>query len=67
MIRTEVLKHLSGEREGKRGGSKGNVRKGATARGAMKNSRYIRVIEGEEVRGDDPIEYFLHTVVGSIF
>ena len=25
----------------------------------MEKSRYVRVIEGEEVRGDDTIEYFL--------
>ena len=24
----------------------------------MKKSRYVRIIEGEEVRRDDPIEYF---------
>ena len=59
MIRTEVLKHLSGAGEGDRGVSKGDVRKGATAKRAMKKSRYMGVIEGEEVRGDDPIEYFL--------
>ena len=40
---------------------------GATARGAMKKSRYVRVIEGEEVRGDDPVECFLSTGVGSTF
>ena len=26
---------------------------------------YVRVIEGEEVRGDDPVKYFLPTGVGS--
>ena len=31
----------------------------------MKKSRYVRVIEGEEVRGNDPIECFLPTGVGS--
>ena len=30
-----------------------------TARGAMKKSRYVRVIEGKEVRGDESIECFL--------
>ena len=27
----------------------------------MEKSRYVRVIEGEEVRGDDPIKYSLPT------
>ena len=49
MVRTKVLKHLPGARKGKKGGSKGDVRKGATARGAMDKGRYVRVIEGEEV------------------
>ena len=31
----------------------------------MDKSRYVRVIEGEEVRRDDPTEYFLPTKVGS--
>ena len=39
----------------------------ATARGAMKKSRYVRVIEREEVREDGPIECFLPTGVGNIF
>ena len=62
MSRTQVLKHLPGPRKGKRGGSKGNVR-----RGAIKKSRYIRVIEGDKVKKDDSIEYFLLTVVRSTF
>ena len=33
----------------------------------MEESRYVRVIEGEEVRGDDPVEYLLPTRVGSTF
>ena len=33
----------------------------------MKKSRYVKVIEGEKVRGDDPFEYFLPTGVGSTF
>ena len=48
----------------KRGGSKGKVKGGAAARGAKK-SRCIKVIEGEGVRRDNPIEYFLSTGVGS--
>ena len=54
-------------KEGKRGGSKGDVRKGAAARGAMEKSWRVKVIEGNEVRGNDPIEYFLPTGVGSTF
>ena len=59
MVRTQVLKHLPGARNGKKGGSKSDVRGGVTARGAMEKGGCARVIEGEEVRGDDPIEYFL--------
>ena len=33
MVRTQVLKHLSGARKGKKRGSKGDVRRGVTARG----------------------------------
>ena len=61
----QVLKHLPRARKGKRGGSKGDVRTGATARGAMEKSGCVRVIEGEEVRRDNPVEYFLPTRVGS--
>ena len=52
-------------KKGKRRGSKGDVRRGATARGAMEKGGCVRVIEGEEVRGDEPIEYFLPAEVGS--
>ena len=65
MVRTQVLKHLPGARKGKRGGSKGDVRRGATTRGAMEKGGCVRVIEGEEVRRDNPVEYFLPTGVGS--
>ena len=47
---------------GEKGGSKGELKGGA-----MENSMYVRVIEGEEVRGDDPIEHFLPKGVGSTF
>ena len=30
----------------------------------MKESGYVKVIEGKEVTRDDPIEYFLSTRVG---
>ena len=46
MVRTQVLEHLQGARKGKRGGSNGDVRRGATVRGAMEKSGCIRVIEG---------------------
>ena len=52
---------------GERGGSKGDIREGATDREAMQKSKYVRVIEGEMVRGDEPIEYFFSKEVGSIF
>ena len=65
MIKTQVLKHLPGAREDERGGSKEDVRGGATVRRPMEKSRHARVIEVEEVRRDDPIEYFLPTGVGS--
>ena len=54
-------------RESERGGSKGDVRGEATAREAMKKSSYVGVIEKEEVRRDDPIEYFPTTLVKSTF
>ena len=59
MTKTQVLKHLPGARMGERGVSKGDVRGGATARGAMEKSRYIWVIEGEEVRRDNLLECFV--------
>ena len=59
VIRTQVLKHLSGAKEGERGGSKKDVKRGATAREAMEESEYVKVIEGKKVRRDDPIECFL--------
>ena len=33
----------------------------------MEKSRYVKVIDGKEVREDDPIEYFLPTGVESTF
>ena len=65
MVRTQVLKHLPRPGKGKRGGSKEDVRKVAAARGAMKKGKHVRVIEGEEVRGDNPVEYFLPAGVGT--
>ena len=59
MVRTKVLGHLPGARKGKRRGGRGDVRREATARGAMEKSGCVGVLEGEEVRGDDPVEYFL--------
>ena len=53
MVRTQVLKHLPGERKSERGGSKRDVRGGAMYKGGC-----VRAIEGEEVRIHHPIEYF---------
>ena len=66
MVRTQVLKHLPGAGKGKRGESKGDTRRGATARRAMEKGRYVGVIDGEEVRREDPVEYFLPMGVRSI-
>ena len=41
-FRTHVLKHLPGAGKGERRGSKENVRRGATARGAMEKGRYVK-------------------------
>ena len=60
MVRTQVLKHLPGAREGNSGGSKGNFK-----REAMEKGGCVRVMEGEEIRGDDPVEYFLPLGVGN--
>ena len=59
MVRTQVLKHLPGARKSNSRRSKGDFRRGATARGAMEKSGCVRVIEVEEVRRNDPVEYFL--------
>ena len=67
MIRTQVLKHLPGAGQGEKGGSKEDVSEEATARRAMEKSGYVRFIEWEEVRRDDPIKYFLSTGIGSTF
>ena len=55
---TQVLKHLPGAREQERRNQR---------RCQERSDERVRVIEGEEVRGDDPIEYFLPTGVGSTF
>ena len=54
----------SGAEKSKRGGSKGDVRGRATGRGAMEKGGRVRVIEGEEVRRYDPVEYFLPAGIG---
>ena len=51
----------------KSGGSKGDVRKGATAKEAMEKGRKVRVTERKEGRRNDLIEYFLPTGVRSTF
>ena len=67
MVRTQILKPLPGAGKGKRKGSKRDVRRGATARGAMERGGCVRVIEGEKVRRDDPVEYFFPAGIGSNF
>ena len=65
MVRTQILKHLPGARKSKRRGNKGNVRGGATARGALEKGGCVRVIEGGEIRRDNLVEYFLPAGIGS--
>ena len=48
------MKNFPGARKGKRRGSKGNVRRAATARGATEKGGCVRVIEGEDVRRYGP-------------
>ena len=45
MVRTKVLKNLPGARKSKSRRSKGDVRRGTTARGAMEKSGCVRVFE----------------------
>ena len=47
------------QEKGKRGGSKRDVRRRAIARGAMEKDECLKGIDGEEVRRNDPVEYFL--------
>ena len=65
MARTKVLKHIPGARKSKRRGGNEDVRRGVTARGAMEKGGCVRVIKGKEVRGYDPVKYFLPAGVGS--
>ena len=65
MFRTQVLKHLPGAGKDKRIEGKGDVRRGATARGAMEKGKCVKVIEEEEIRRNVPVEYFLPAGVGS--
>ena len=53
--------------KGEKESAKRDVRKAATARGTMEKSWRVRIIEWKEVRGDDPIEYFLPTGIRSTF
>ena len=50
------MNHLPEAKESERGGSKGDVRRGVTAKGAIEKSWGVGVIDRKEVRGDDPIE-----------
>ena len=47
------MKHLQRARLDEREGSKGDDKEGATARRAMEKSKYVRIIETKDVRGDD--------------
>ena len=67
MVRTKVLKHLPGAGKGKRRGSKGDVRGRTTARGAIEKGECVRVIDGEEVRRNDPVKHFLPAEIESTF
>ena len=58
MIKTQVLKHLSGAEKGKRRGSEGAVKRRAVSRGTAQKRRDVGVIEGKEFGGDDSIKYF---------
>ena len=58
-----VAPPMSKKGQEKRG--KGDVRREVTARGVMEKSGCVSVIEGVEVRGDDPVKYFFPTGVGS--
>ena len=52
MIRAQVLKHVLGASEGQKRGSKGNVKREETAKGAMEKIENVGVIEKKEVRRD---------------
>ena len=65
MLRAHVLKHL--QEQDRTREEEAKEMSGATARGAIEKSRYVRVFEGEKVKGDDPVEYFLATGVRSTF
>ena len=49
MVRTQVLKHLRRAKKGQRKESKKDVRRGATASGAMEKDGCVIVIEGKEM------------------
>ena len=74
MEKGEKLKEFEGDQNPspkapprcKKGRSKGNVRRGATARVAM-TDKSVGVIEEKDVRRDDPIEYCLLMGVRRIF
>ena len=61
VIRTQVQKYVPGIGESKKGGSKGDIRRGATDIEAMKKGRSVGIIERKKVRRDDAIEHFLFT------
>ena len=57
MARTQVLQHLPGAGKSKIGGSKGDARGRATARGATEKGGCARATKGEGVRRNDPAEH----------
>ena len=61
MIRTLLLKHLPGAREGERGESKGDVRGKRLPEEQWKRVGMSGSLRGGVVRIDDSIEYFLPT------
>ena len=58
------MKQILGARQSVRGGSKANVRGESTARGAMEKGGCVRVVEGEEIRKYNPVEYLLPAEIG---
>ena len=54
------MKHLPGTGKEKED-SKEEVKREAAARGTLKKSKNVSVIEVIKVKGDDPFEYFFFT------
>ena len=68
-IRTQVRKHLLGPGKDERVSEcqdEGDVRRGVAPTGVVKNSWVVKVMDGNKVGGDEPIEYFFSTRVCSM-